>query len=259
MSKLRAKGITVIPTDLVKEDDNSTCDLSVMADVRELIQHTSPDRIVHCAAHVPKAMDEYSDDRIAVSNLKMLDNILKESACPIIFISSMTVYGKEKDHAVREEDSGEASSAYGRGKCEGEGQIRADGRVGLSVRIPGLFGLPRRQGVVYNIISAAKSSIKLQLPSEALLWAAMHVDDAAESIAVLSTAKIDQYEAVNVGYRGKQSINLLVSLVSEAYGWDYDYNVTHPRFEFDLTRAHRYGAVPVISFREALINFGKEI
>lgn len=259
VSMLRTKGVTVIPTGLFNEEGYRKCDLLLRVDVRELIRVTSPDRIVHCAAHVPKVLTEYADSRNAGLSLEMLDNILAESACPIIYISSMTVYGKENNRAVHEEDAGEASSEYGRGKWEGEKHLEADGRVGISVRIPGLFGLPRRQGIVYNVMFTAKYGKKPLLPPGPLMWAAMHVDDAAESIAILSTAKIDCYEAVNVGYCGKQSIGLLLRLSCEAYNRTYDYDVTHPSFEYDLTRAKGYGAVPSLDFREALFKFGNEV
>ena len=106
---------------------------------------------------------------------------------------------------------------------------------------------------------AVKHGATPQLPADPILWAAMHVDDAANSIAALAMSPFAGFEAVNIGYRGAYSIETLVHTVCDVYGRRADYGVQQPCFEFDLSRAVHHGAVPACSFREALVRFGNQI
>ena len=259
VNALRTKGVAVTPTGKRPENGVICCDLAMAEDAARMVAQVSPDRIVHCAAHVPKTREEYGDDNSAQASLCMLDTVLAASACPLVYVSSMTVYGAGRDRPVAEEDAGDPSSAYGNGKWQGEKHLMADGRASLAVRIPGLFGPSRRDGLVYNVVYAAKHGEAPQLPTVPVLWAAMHVDDAAESIATLAMSQITGFEAVNVGYRGTYSIKELVSAAYNVYGRHTDYTAYQPNFEFDLSCAERHGAVPAGDFREALAKFGDQI
>jgi nucleoside-diphosphate-sugar epimerase len=225
-----------------------------------MLEQASPDLILHCAAQVPKAMKDYQDDASANTSLQMLDLLLSASTCPIVYISSMTVYGGSLDRPIVENDAGKPASAYGTGKWLGEQHLKADGRPALAVRLPGLFGPLRRNGLVYNLVYAAKHGHCLPvLPISPVSWAAMHVEDAAASIVKLAASKIGQYEAINIGYRGRYSIETLVSFVGDLYHQRIEYGVIHPHFEFDLARAESLDAVPNCNLRDALVRLGNEI
>jgi len=259
VNALRATGATVTATGRRPLESVVCCDLTVAGDVARMVEHIAPDRIVHCAAHVPRTLEEYQDGSSAQASLHMLDTLLSASACPVVFVSSMTVYGTQRDRPVAEQDAGAPASAYGNGKWQGEQRLIADGRPVLAVRIPGLFGPSRCDGLVYNVVHAAKHGLSPQLPSASILWAAMHVDDAAESIVALAGSPINGFEAINIGYRGVYSIKTLVAVACDIYGRHVDYAVRQPSFEFDLTRAESRDAVPGCSFRDALVKFGNQI
>ena len=259
VSRLRDAGAVVIATGRRPNHEIFRCDLSVAEDVTRLVDQVSPDRIVHCAAQVPRSLLEYHDGISAGASVCMLDSLLSASACPIVFISSMTVYGTHRDRPISEHDAGDPTSAYGKGKWYGEQLLMSDGRPSFVVRIPGLFGPTRREGLVYNVVQAAKFGRSLELPTGPLLWSAMHIDDAASSIVKLALSPIIEFQAVNIGYRGKHSIETLVSMASEIYKQRVDYSVTQPLFEFDLTRAEIHDVVPRCNFREALVKFSSQI
>lgn len=259
VNALRATGATVTATGRRPVENMVCCDLTVAHDVARMVEHIAPDRIVHCAAHVPRTLGEYQDGSSAQASLYMLETLLSVSACPIVFVSSMTVYGTPRDRPVTEQDAGDPDSAYGKGKWQGEQRLIADGRPALAVRIPGLFGPSRCEGLVYNVVRAAKHGLSPQLPAASILWAAMHIDDAAKSIVMLAGSPINGFEAINMGYRGVYSIKTLVSVAFDIYGRHVDYAVKQPSFEFDLTRAEGRDAVPGCSFRDALVKFGNQI
>ena len=259
VNALRERGATVTPTGRRPAAGVVCCDLVIAEEVVQMLEQVAPDRIVHCAAYVPRTQEEYKDGSNAQTSLHMLGTVLAASTCPVVYVSSMTVYGAGRDRPIAEEDAGDPTSAYGNGKWQGEKRLMADGRASLAVRIPGLFGPTRRNGLVYNVIHAAKYGETPQLPDAPIQWAAMHVDDAAESIATLAISRILGFEAVNVGYCGTYSINTLVATVCDVFGRHIDYNIKQPNFEFDLSRAEHHNAVPVCSFRESLVKFGSQI
>lgn len=259
VNELRATGAVVIATGRRVEDGVVCCDLTEARDVASMIEQVAPDRIVHCAAHVPMKLEEYQDDSSAQVSLHMLDSLLLASACPVVYISSMTVYGTQRDRPNAEQDAGDPTSAYGSGKWQGEQHLMDDGRPALAVRIPGLFGPSRCDGLVYNVMYAAKQGLTPALPASPILWAAMHVDDAVESIVKLAVSPINEFEAINIGYSGVYSIATLVALASDIYDRHFNYAVRQPGFEFDLTRAERRGTTLGYSFRDALVKFGNQI
>jgi nucleoside-diphosphate-sugar epimerase len=256
---LRAAGAVVTATGRRTAEDVVGCDLSVVSEAARLFKSIAPDCIVHCAACVPKNSDEYESGPKVISNLDMLNAILLASSCPIVFMSSMTVYGTERRRPVVEEDAGDPTSAYGSGKWQAEQTLKAASRSSLAIRIPGLFGPSRRDGLVYNLLHAAKYKHSIRLPEEPLLWAGMHVDDASACVAKVALGGVKDFEAINIAYRGRYSIGKLVAIVGALYAQQIDYKINQPSFEFDLTRAEMRSAVPDGDLLEALVKFGNEI
>ena len=256
---LRAAGCKVTPTGRHDINDVFGCDLTVASQVGKLVDKVDPHLIIHCAAHVPKKTAEYQDDLSANENLHMVKMLVASTECPLIFISSMTVYGAERDRPVVEEDAGDPTSAYGYGKWQAEQLLKAEARSSLSIRIPGLFGGSRKSGLVYNFMHGVKYAHDFSLPEFPVLWAAMHVDDAAGSIAKIASEGIQSIEAIHLAYRGSYSIESLVSNVGAIYGRQLDCPVKQPKIEFDLTRADMRRAVPSTSFFESLQKYSAEI
>lgn len=256
VGELKRRGVQVIATGRRSENGIYQCDLLDCDSVKVFIDQWKPCRIVHCAATVPRKSADYHNEGFAQHNLCMMESISAASTCPIIYVSSMTVYGDALGRPVVEEDAGAPKSAYGRSKLMGEAYLRDRNRSGWSVRIPGLFGPPRREGLVFNLLNAAKHNRYITLPSEAVSWAGMHVKDAARGIVSLALSPDCPGHAINLGYRGPQSIKRLVAMISSQYQWENEYSVKQPDFEFDLTRAEELGVLPRRGLREALIDFG---
>lgn len=246
----------VIATGRTAAQNIVPCDLLKKSEVQYLIGEALPDLIIHCAAHVPKRLEEYNNKNTFEINIDMMHNILDFSECPLFFVSSMTVYGKPTGKTVKESDPKAPLSAYGESKLICEKMIEMSERSGFAIRLPGLFGLPRKSGIVYNVLAALKAGGTVHLPEKPFPWSSMAVHDAANSIIRLLKKEIHpKFQALNIGYPGGQSINLLLQYASEISGRaPCEYDVHHPLFEFDLTNAERYGVVPRISFYDALKN-----
>ena len=243
---LQATGMSVTATSRQSEGKIVGCPLLEADAFRTLVKRKKPACIVHCAAEVPKNSGEYESHASNVANLKMFQTVLHASLCPVVFISSMTVYPSGLLRPAREEDAdlSTAKTEYARGKLQAETLLKEDGRPGLAVRIPGLFGISRREGLVYNLLKSSKTGKIPSLPTNPIMWAGMDVDDAAQSIIRLIQTGISSFETINIGYRQPISVNRLVSIVEELTQTRILHEVIHPDFEMDLQRAEQRDAIP---------------
>ena len=235
------------------------CNLNIIDSVKALIDDVEPDCIIHCAASVPKKEADYQDDLGGKSNVLMTQNILEASFCPIIYISSMTVYGSCRNGPVSETEICGPMSQYAQSKLDCEHLIKISGRSGFAVRIPGLFGLPRESGLVYNLILSARTGRDISLPQTPLSWSGIHVVDAAQGIINLLPKMANSFSEVNLGCLGESSVNHLIHLVNDIYGSNIEATVKYPLFEFDLSRYQRLTALPSATLRQSLERFVDEI
>ena len=259
VSQLRHHGAHPVLTGRRVAENIHVCDLLNKSNVHKLLNLVTPDLIIHCAAYVPERFEDYNDDATARKNLTMIKNLLSVSSCPFIYISSMTVYGSGGRFPKHESEAGDPSTAYGCSKWEGE-QLFKDAKIpAIAIRIPGLFGPPRMKGLVVNLIKALKKGEAHKLPDSPILWAAMHVDDAARSIVHLAFVEMDGFIPVNVGYSDSYSITQLVELAADIYDCKIRYDVRHPNFLFNLARCESFGALPERDLRSALIEMGEKL
>ena len=139
----------------------SACDLTDELAVRRLLQAVAPTRIIHCAAVVPTCPEDYHSMPFAMLSMRMT-LYLCVAACPITFASSLTAADPSR-------------SAYAAGKRCAEMVLEARRHAGdRIIRLPGLYGLPRRSGDLYE--DARTGRARGGDPS----WEVMHVIDAAE-------------------------------------------------------------------------------
>lgn len=234
------------------DGEKIVCDLNNQAAVKKLFDSNAMDLVIHCAAFVPKSREEYNDVIFSENNAAMLKNIILSTTCPIIYISSMTVYGDVPFILRREKDAGNPESAYGQSKYDGETLLKESGRDALAVRIPGLFGGGRQTGLVANTIRALVKGQAPVLPITALMWAGMDIQDAAEIISKLALTSFTGFNPINVGYDNIYSINKLVGICEGIFNIDVGYAFQHPEFAFDLFSLRSFGIDPAGNLQSAI-------
>lgn len=246
-------------TGIVRRPDEKklVCDLSDRNATANLMKHVYPDLIIHCAAFVPQTLSDYSSSELSANNTKMLENIIDCTKCPIIYISSMTVYGDSIAIIRNEKDAGNPQSAYGQSKLDGETILKNSGRNSLAIRIPGLFGGGRNTGLIANVISCLMENKQPELPSKSLIWAAMDVHDAANYIFKLSMSEFFDFNPINVAYEDVYSINNFLKICENIFDKKIDSNITHPEFSFDLSRLKSFGIYPKENLKSVLIKYKK--
>lgn len=254
LSALRQAGHHAIGLTRRGEAGLEVCDLLDGPRLHRVIDTLAPSMIVHCAWESPKAASAYDDAEASERGVVMLDNLLTATPAPVLFISSMTVYGpRNVSRTYREEDAGEPETAYARSKWEAEQHLYSAGREGFAVRLPGLFGGGRRSGLVWNLLHSLIQGRSPQLPAQPILWAAMDVRDAAVAVTRLCEVAPRPASPVNIGYRDMYSVSRLVTMLDELTGRTTASDVVHPDFAFDLSRAEALGAAPSQYLRSACL------
>jgi nucleoside-diphosphate-sugar epimerase len=208
------------------------------------------DAVVHCAAEVPSHAGGYGDQEAARRSERMVHALLAvlPSGTPLIHVSSMTVYGQPTNLPWREQDAGEPESAYGRSKLQVEAVLRAGQCTTVALRLPGLFGGPRTAGLGFNLVQSLNSGRQPTLPPVPVVWAAVHVEDAANAVVRLvermlspGADKVPSFEAVHLAYDEPYAIDRFALQVAQRCGSALDYSVIHPVVRFDLRRAREMG------------------
>src|SRR3972149_6909810 len=238
LSMLRDKGVNALGVGRSERCD-IVCDLSVSDATEELVKQHPDNRIIHCAAAVPKSRSGYFDEEAAAENLEMVRNLANAGPRHVIFASSMTVY-PEGTILAREEDAAPISKGYAASKFAAEHVLLEGSDVTATIiRLPGLFGLPRRGGVLFNsALPLARGDAPLldvSLPQ----WAAMHVEDAAD-ICLRAASVFPRCSVVmNAGYPERMAITDAITRLAALFGREC--SLPPPKwFEFDLSRLHAF-------------------
>jgi nucleoside-diphosphate-sugar epimerase len=233
IAQLRARGVQSVG--LARGDGSDVaCNLLDAGRVRSVVDRTGPRVVVHCAAAVPRNSGGYDDAEAGADSVRMVRNLVDAGVANIVFASSMTVYPPGQTGPLREERA-DPQSAYGRAKLEAEALLAAaSGCSAVSLRLPGLFGPPRRNGLVYALCEAVTKGRTPTLPAQPLMWSAMHVDDAASTVVQAALRSPGPGFVTNVGYAGALSVSLLVQRLRDIAGAEIEYSVSHPSFEMDL-------------------------
>jgi nucleoside-diphosphate-sugar epimerase len=238
LALLRDSGVSAFGVGRSKRCD-TVCDLTDGAATVALLSQYSDSPIINCAAVVPKSPSGYFDESTAAANLAMVRNLANAKPRRVIFASSMTVY-PEGTLLAREEDAVAIGKGYASSKLEAERILLACPDITTTIlRLPGLFGLPRRGGVLANsALALARGDVPTLDPSLPQ-WAAMHVEDAAE-ICVRATLVSEPYSMVmNAGYPEPMAIADAVMQLATLFGREV--SVPPPKwFAFDLARLHSF-------------------
>lgn len=257
LERISARGIACAPTTL-NGTVGEACDLTDADSVRALLDRTEPSVVIHCAAIVPTSAAAYGDTAAADASVAMLKTVADHARCPIVMASSMTVYGASPACPVREESEESPAPGYALGKWTAEQTLFGRRRAGdVAVRLPGLFGFPRRAGILYTAARAFLTGGRFELAVPSGPWAAMAVDDAAECLVRAATTRsAAAAQAVNAGYQGEFSLSSAVNEMAILCGvaWRPP-STTSQTFSMNLDRFQsRYGLLAV-TFRQRLSEF----
>ncbi len=213
------------------------CDLNDAAAVRELLTRTGATTVIHLAARVPASQIDFESEELARASVKMVANLIAAGPGHIVFTSTMTVYRNPQRLPVREDDASAGLSGYPAGKRAAEQLLLAAARVRATIlRLPGLFGAPRRGGLLYNAALAFAAGRQPALPADPPLWTTMHVDDAASMCVRAARRATSGSRLLNCAYPVRTSIESVLRELALLLDAPAPVVPNAPLFEMDVSR-----------------------
>lgn len=249
-----ANGLNMIASSRQGGGEDIFIDLLDKESVKSAIAQVGPCTVIHSAANVPTSMAAYNDPALGDDNHRMVENIIDAGVNRLVFVSSMTVYSTKSERTKYvEADADGGESLYAKSKFASEQYLNAVGDIdGAIIRIPGLFGGTRAQGLIYN---AAQSLMDDKLPTingTPTMWASMHVEDAANSIVVAAMKHLSGLRTVNVGYENEFSVDGMVNMIAAHMGRPHRIDDRGPWFTMDLSKACALGILPAAGLKDRL-------
>ncbi|MDX8549491.1 NAD(P)-dependent oxidoreductase [Methanospirillum sp. J.3.6.1-F.2.7.3] len=238
------------------------CDLTDPEQVRVLIEKYCPSTIIHCAAEVPKIPTQYADAAAAKRSVSMVENIAKYSEFRILFASSMTVYVKNNLFPVSEDELIPPESGYAKGKWDAEQILFQRNMPGdIVLRLPGLFGMPRRAGLIYNAAKSFLTDGTFDFTPSPDIWATIHVRDAAEYfIKVLTKAEANPPTAINIGYPDVFTMSSTVKRIAELCEVPWKMEITNEKaFSMNLKRLEEQFGIISSTFDQRLMELVRQV
>lgn len=133
---------------------------------KELVINSSIDAIIHCAEKNPlSSLKNYKKNKIIAKNLIKFS--LKNKVKKIIFLSSITVYGKIKKKIINENYKKNKPNLYGQQKIKSESILlkKYKDLSVISLRLPGILVLNTKlkKILIMSIINKANSNKKINI------------------------------------------------------------------------------------------------
>lgn len=203
------------------------CDLSDQIAVQALFNRWNIDRVFHAAALLPDGGAEFLH-RAVRSNIVATANLVEcatKAGCRrFVYCSSISVYGSAPchDNGWKEDDKVVPSCIYGWSKHVGEECLRLatslNGLTGVSLRLAGIHGRGRYNGVVYNLMQAALSGKPLIVNNSNNRFQLLLIEDAVEfSVRALESDFQQPYRCLNTASHIFPSIQYIAEQIVSLY------------------------------------------
>lgn len=148
----------------VIETSSDNMDITDVAQVKNVLNCTHPDMVIHSAAYTNVDKAEEEQEKAVLINVKGTENIAKVSAeldIPVVYISTDYVFDGSKNTPYTPDDIPNPLNIYGKTKLVGEEMIKKYCKKYYIVRTSWLYGHYGKNFVETMISMADKSEIKV--------------------------------------------------------------------------------------------------
>lgn len=194
------------------------CDFTNENEVKNLSKYINISKIINLASFVPKNNNDYFSQNNEINEL-ITWNIVKYFKCSLIHISTLAVY-ENTSHKIINENTKIAYplSNYGLSKYNSEQIIINNYKSPyIILRIPGIFGGDRKNGLIYNAIKANMNNKILNLNVSTKNWSTMYINDLLEILNQSKIIKINKDKIINVNYKYQMSASEVIKFISNYF------------------------------------------
>lgn len=190
-----------------------------------LNKFNSSDILIHCAGYVPKKYFQYNSKKLNNQNVKIANNISKSKINNIIFISSFTVYGNDEFSEEKKINSKLSANFYAKSKILSENKFLESKKKVIILRIPGIFGGNRKDGLIYQCIKSLLSSKKFAIKKYYAKWSCIHIKDISKSIIkILKNKNYWKKKIYNICYSEEISAQKIIKMIHKKFGKKIEIN-----------------------------------
>lgn len=178
--------------------------------VQKLSKSISPSLIIH------SAIDDKFKPNLNV-NILMMKNLIEFFKCPIIYISSVSVYSGLKQNYLSEKINKyilDTKYSLVKKKCE-DILISRKFKKDLCIRMPGLFSTTRKDGVIFHLMKRFKNKdYKISFFDLDKQWQCIHIKHFKFYFIKILKMKINYINVINIGYKDSVSIDKIIKFLN---------------------------------------------
>ena len=178
--------------------------------VKKLSKFINPSLIIH------SAIDDKFKPNLNV-NILMMKNLIEFFKCPIIYISSVSVYSGLKQNYLSEKINKyilDTKYSLVKKKCE-DILISRKFKKDLCIRMPGLFSITRKDGVIFHLMKRFKNKdYKISFFDLDKQWQCIHIKHFKFYFIKILKMKINYINVINIGYKDNVSIDKIIKFLN---------------------------------------------
>lgn len=178
--------------------------------VKKLSKFINPSLIIH------SAIDDKFKPNLNV-NILMMKNLIEFFKCPIIYISSVSVYSGLKQNYLSEKINKyilDTKYSLVKKKCE-DILISRKFKKDLCIRMPGLFSTTRKDGVIFHLMKRFKNKdYKISFFDLDKQWQCIHIKHFKFYFIKILKMKINYINVINIGYKDSVSIDKIIKFLN---------------------------------------------
>ena len=183
------------------------------------------DAILHCAALSPtpniKKIDYFKNNVDATKNIIRFAK--KSGTKKIIFLSSISIYGKIKSNLVTEKSKIIKPDDYGKSKliCEKLLQSEKKNFFSLSVRLPGVIGKKSVRNWLTRTLDAVKHNKKIKIFNKSSLFNnTIHVEELCQFLVKTIKIKFKNHHVVCLSTKNPIKIEDVINLIIDNFNFN---------------------------------------
>mgnify|MGYP001181517199 FL=1 len=199
----------------------------IKSDISKIIKapNIKYDAILHCAAQSPVPNVKKND--YLNNNIEATKNIIKfakkNNTKKIIFLSSISIYGKINSNIVNEKSKISHPDNYGKSKliCEKLLQNEKKNFFSLSIRLPGVIGEKSVRNWLTRVLYAVKHNKKIRVFNRKSLFNnTIHVEELCQFLLRAIRIKFTKHQSICLSTRNPINIEKIIDLFINNFNFD---------------------------------------
>ena len=172
--------------------------------------------LLHLAGYVPKNVKDYETPKNK-KNIEIFENILKSNIKNIYLISTYAIFGNNNVINEKIPNKKKKLNTYSKSKLIIEKIALKSKKKVVILRVPGIFGYPRKSGLIYNTIIKLLKNKEPHINKNLPQIIVMHLRTIVTILVHLLKKDINlpKQKIININYKRNININNIIRFIFE--------------------------------------------